>query len=251
MKLGFIGAGNMASALARGIGEPVLVTDLVPGKAEALVEAVGGEVLETPAYVADAADAVVLAHKPGQLETVADEIRDRVRVVISILGAVPTSRIEQAYPGAAVHRFLPNIPVELGQGVLVYAPGSQADESAPLLELFGRAGQIVRLPKEELIEPAMALMSCGPAFMALVAEALVDAGVLHGLDPDDATAMVIETMAGSAAVMRETHGDTRGLRRRVTSPGGSTAQGLAALERAGLRAAFEDAVTSVVDFTKR
>jgi pyrroline-5-carboxylate reductase len=251
MRLGFIGAGNMASALARGIGEPVLVTDLVTGKAEALVEAVGGEVLETPAYVADAADAVVLAHKPGQLGEVADQIRDRAKLVVSILGGVPTSKVEEAYPGTEVHRFLPNIPVELGQGVLVYAPGSRANGSAELLELFGRAGRIVRLPKEELVEPAMALMSCGPAFMALVAEALIDAGVLHGLDPDDATAMVVETMAGSAAVLRETGGDTRGLRRRVTSPGGSTARGLAALEQAGLRAAFENAVTAVVEFTKR
>jgi pyrroline-5-carboxylate reductase len=248
MKLGFIGAGNMASALARGIGEPVLVTDLVPGKAEALVEAVGGEVLETPAYVADAADAVVLAHKPAQLGEVADEIRERAQLVVSILGGVPTTRIEEAYPKAEVHRFLPNIPVELRQGVLCYAARRENPE---LLELFGRAGRIVRLPKEELVEPAMALMSCGPAFMALVAEALIDAGVLHGLDPDDAATMVVETMAGSAAVLRETNADTRGLRRRVTSPGGSTAQGVAALEQAGLRAAFEDAVTSVVRFTQR
>ena len=248
MKLGFIGAGNMASALARGIGEPVFATDVVPGKAEALVEAVGGEVLETPAYVADAADAIVLSHKPAQLTEVARQVGGRAKTVVSILGAVPTTRIEEAYPQAAVHRFLPNIPVELGQGVLVYAA---REENPELLELFGRAGTIVRLPKEELIEPAMALMSCGPAFMALVAEALVDAGVLHGLDPDDAAAMVIETMAGSASVLRATDGDTRGLRRRVTSPGGSTARGLAALEQAGLRGAFEDAVTAVVEFTKR
>ena len=80
---------------------------------------------------------------------------------------------------------------------------------------------------------------------------LIDAGVLHGLDPDAAAQMVIETMAGSASVLRATDADTRGLRRRVTSPGGTTARGLAALEQAGVRAAFEDAVTSVVDFTKR
>src|SRR3954451_20669848 len=109
MKLGFTGAGNMASALARGIGEPVFVTDLVPGKAEALVEAVGGEVLETPAHVADAAGAVVLGHKPRQTGEVAAQIRDRVQTVVSILGALPTTRIEEAYPGASVHRFLPNI----------------------------------------------------------------------------------------------------------------------------------------------
>ncbi|MFL5840164.1 MAG: pyrroline-5-carboxylate reductase [Thermoleophilaceae bacterium] len=251
MKLGFIGAGNMATALARGIGEPVIATDKVAGKAEALVEQVGGEVLDSAAEVAGAADAVVLAHKPAQLNEVAHELAGQADIVVSILGGVPTSSIEAAYPGAAVHRFLPNIPVEVHQGVLCYAQGSRANGSEDLLELFGRVGTIVRLPKEELIEPAMALMSCGPAFMALVAEALIDAGVLHGLDPGDAATMVVETMAGSAAVLRESDADTRGLRTRVTSPGGSTARGLAALEQAGLRAAFEDAVTAVVDFTRR
>jgi pyrroline-5-carboxylate reductase len=152
-----------------------------------------------------------------------------------------------------VYRFLPNIPVELGAGVLVYAPGKAAASGpeAEVLELFERAGLVIRVQNEALVEPAMALMSCGPAFMALVAEALIDAGVLHGLDPADAAAMVVQTMAGSAAVLRETDADTRALRRRVTSPGGSTARGLAALEQAGLRAGFEDAVSAVVDFTKR
>jgi pyrroline-5-carboxylate reductase len=253
MKLGFIGAGNMATALARGIGEPVVATDKLPGKAEALVEAVGGEAVGSPAEVAQQADAVVLAHKPGQLEEVASELNGSADAIISILGGSPVARVEAAYPDARVYRFLPNIPVEIRQGVLCYAPGSRVDqaEEQQVLELFARAGTIVRLPKEELIEPAMALMSCGPAFMALVAEALIDAGVLHGLDPADAAAMVVETMAGSASVLRETGADTRGLRQRVTSPGGSTARGLAALEQAGLRAAFEDAVTTVVDFTRR
>jgi pyrroline-5-carboxylate reductase len=253
MKLGFIGAGNMATALARGIGEPVLACDKVAGKAEALVEVVGGEVMETSAQVAAEADAVVLAHKPGQIQEVAAETHGNAKAVVSILGGTPLVRVETAYPGLPAYRFLPNIPVELREGVLCYWPGKHAGQGPEqeLLELFGRAGRIVRLPKEELLEPAMALMSCGPAFMSLVAEALVDAGVLHGLDPDDAAAMVVQTMAGSAAVLRETGADTRGLRRRVTSPGGSTARGLAALEQAGLRAAFEDAVSAVVEFTRQ
>jgi pyrroline-5-carboxylate reductase len=253
MKLGFIGAGNMATALARGIGEPVLATDKVPGKAEALVEAVGGEVLSGVAEVAERADAIVLAHKPGQLRQVAAEVDGRAKAVVSILGATPTEAVEAAYPGAPVYRFLPNIPVEVGAGVVVYAPGKHAaaGPEAELVDLFARAGTVVRLQNEALVEPAMALMSCGPAFMALVAEALIDAGVMHGLDPDDAAAMVIETMAGSAAVLRATDADTRALRRRVTSPGGATARGLAALDQAGARAAFEDAVSAVVEFTKR
>src|SRR3954465_5054333 len=105
MRLGFIGAGNMAPALAGGIGEPVFATDVVPGRAEALVEQVGGEVMETAAYVADAARAGVLAHKPAQLEELAEQLRGRAQVVVSILGGVPTTKIEAAYPRASVHRF--------------------------------------------------------------------------------------------------------------------------------------------------
>jgi pyrroline-5-carboxylate reductase len=253
VKLGFIGAGNMASALARGIGEPVLATDVVPGKAEALVEELGGEALASPAEVAAAADAIVLAHKPAQLADVAEDVGGAARAVVSILGGTPIAKVETAYPGVAAYRFLPNIPVELRQGVFCYWPGALAADGPEdeLLELFGRTGRVVRLPAEALIEPAMALMSCGPAFMALVAEALVDAGVRHGLDRADAAAMVIQTMAGSAAVLAATQADTAGLRTRVASPGGSTERGLAALEAAGLRSAFDDAVDAVVEFTRR
>jgi pyrroline-5-carboxylate reductase len=93
----------------------------------------------------------------------------------------------------------------------------------------------------------MALMSCGPAFYALVVEAMVDAGVRQGLPPADASRMAVQTMMGTAAVLGENGLDTAALRRRVTSPGGSTARGLEALERGGLRAAFYDAVAAVVN----
>ena len=92
------------------------------------------------------------------------------------------------------------------------------------------------------MDSAMAIMSCAPAFHALVVEALVDAGVRHGLQPADAGRMAVEAMAGTAAVLRESDFDTYALRRRVTSPGGSTARGLAALERGSVRSAFSDAV---------
>jgi len=94
-------------------------------------------------------------------------------------------------------------------------------------------------------------MGCGPAFFALVVEALADAGVRHGLRQEQAGRLVAETMAGTAAVLRDGGYDTAGLRRRVTSPGGSTARGLAALERGGVRTAFGDAVDAVAGATHR
>jgi pyrroline-5-carboxylate reductase len=246
MKIGLIGAGNMATALARGWGEPVVVSDVDHGRAQLLAEQVGGEAPGANAYVADQADVVVLCHKPGQLDEVAEEIRDRAKVIVSILGGTPLADVEAAYPGLPVYRFMPNIPAEVGQGVFCYAPGTHASEGPEqdVLDMFGRIGTVVKLP-EPLIDPATALMGCGPAFFALAVEALVDAGVRHGISPDEAGRLVVETMAGTAAVLREHGDDTAGLRRRVTSPGGSTARGLAALESGGLRAAFADAVDAV------
>jgi pyrroline-5-carboxylate reductase len=253
MRIGLIGAGNMASALARGFGEPVLVADPVTGRAEALAEELGGEALASNGEVAEQADVVLLCHKPGQLDEVAVELRDRARAVVSILAATPVSRVEEAYPGKPVYRFLPNIPVEVKQGMSVYVPGRLAAEGpeSDIVELFQRVGAVMRLPSEPLVEPAMALMSCGPAFFALVVEALVDAGVRQGLARDDAAKLTVETMGGSAEVLRREGLDATALRTRVTSPGGATARGIAALERAGARSAFDDAVAAVVEGTKR
>jgi pyrroline-5-carboxylate reductase len=237
----------MASALARGLREPALVADLHRSRAEALASEIGGEVAESSRVAAAGADAVILCHKPAQLQAVADEIRDDADAVISILGGTTVAELEDAYPNRPVYRFMPSIPVEVRQGVVCYAPGTRAADGpeAEVRELFGRLGTLVELP-ESLIDAATAVMGCGPAFYALVVEALVDAGVAHGLAPDLAATMAVESMAGTASVLRESGNDTRGLRRRVTSPGGMTARGLAALERGGVRAAFGDAVSAVV-----
>jgi pyrroline-5-carboxylate reductase len=251
VKLGLIGAGNMASALARGIGEPVLVQDIDPAKAERLAAELGGEALGSGAEVAERADVVLLCHKPQQLAEVAGGISPRA--VASILAATTTVQIEDAYPGIPVYRFLPNMPVEVRQGMLCYVPGRLASEGPEneVLELFGRAGTILRLDDEPLLEPAMALMSCGPAFMALVAESFADAGSEHGLAPADAMRMVVETMGGTAAYLA-THGwDAEGLRVRVATPGGATERGLIRLEDEGLRRVCRAAVDAVVEGTRR
>jgi pyrroline-5-carboxylate reductase len=243
MRIGLIGAGNMASALARGWGEPVLVSDVDHARAEALAEELGGEAPGSNAYVADAADAVVLCHKPGQLDEVAKEIRGRAKAIVSILGGTPVAAVEAAYPGHPVYRFMPNIPAETRNGVFAYAPGSGAADGpeADVLDKFGEIGTVVPTP-EPLMDSATAVMGCGPAYFALVVEALVDAGVRHGLQPDAAARMAVETMAGTAATLRAHDFDTLALRRRVTSPGGSTARGVAALEHGGVRSAFSNAV---------
>jgi pyrroline-5-carboxylate reductase len=252
MKLGLIGAGNMASALARGIGEPVLVSDIDWAKALALAEQLGGEAVESNAELAERADAVLLCHKPKQLGEVAAEVAGHTDTVVSILAATSTESLSAAYPGAAIYRFIPNMPVEVGRGVLCYVPGPGASggPEEAILRLMGRAGEVIALEDEPLIEPAMALMSCGPAFMALWAEGFADAGAAHGLDRATAMRMVVETMAGSAAWLAEHGYDGADLRRLVATPGGATERGLNALEEGGLGELARSAVDVVVEGTR-
>jgi pyrroline-5-carboxylate reductase len=252
VKVGLIGAGNMATALARGLGEPVLVSDIATEKAQALARELGGEAVASNAELAERADIVVLCHKPAQLDEVAADVAGRAKVIVSIIAATTTSELEARYPGVPVYRFIPNIPAEVRRGVLCYAPGSRSTEGPEqqVLELFGRAGTIIRLDDEQLLEPAMALMSCGPAFVALVAESFVDAGEHHGLSREDAALMMIETLAGTAEYLKAHDLDTEALRARVATPGGVTERGLMKLEQGAVRAACRLAVDTVVEATR-
>ena len=248
MRLGLIGAGNMARALARGWNEPILCTDAFPGRAQALVDEVGGEAVVTNAELAERVDVLILCHKPAGLGPVADEVAGRARGVVSILGGVPLAEVKRAYSGAPVVRILPSTPVEVARGVCVHARDPEADaaHTEAVLERFGRLGPVVTLD-EALVDVAMGLMSNAPAYYALLAEAQVDAGVGRGLPADVAARLVVGTMAGTAALIDRRAMDTLAVRREVTSPGGSTARGLAALERHGVRAAFAAALDAVLD----
>jgi pyrroline-5-carboxylate reductase len=247
MQVGLIGSGNMARGLARGWGRPVLCTDVLAARAEALVQELGGEALASNAELAQRADLVVLCHKPAQLAAVAAEVEPHAKAVASILGGVSLAELKAAYPDRPVYRFLPSTPVEVRQGVVVRAADghqdARLDQDVPAL--FAELGLLVEVD-DALVDTAMGLMSNAPAYVALLAEAQVDAGVRHGLPPDKAAEMVVQTFAGTAALLRARGNDTLAVRREVTSPGGSTARGLAALERAGVRAAFQDALDAVL-----
>ncbi|MGZ6707025.1 MAG: pyrroline-5-carboxylate reductase family protein [Solirubrobacteraceae bacterium] len=247
MQVGLIGAGNMASAMARGWGRPVLVCDALPERARALADETGGEALASNAEVARRADLVLLCHKPPGLEAVAAEVAPHARAVASILGGVPLAALKAAYPGRPVYRLLPSTPVEVRKGAVIIAADEEQDPDldAALRALLGELGTLVELP-DALVDVAMGLMSNAPAYYALVAEAQVDAGVRRGLTPDQAARLVVQTMAGTAELLQRADFDTLAVRRAVTSPGGSTARGLDALERGGLRAAFSDALDAIL-----
>ncbi len=237
----------MARALARGWGDPVLCTDAGSGRALGLVEELGGEALASNRELAERADLVVLAHKPAQLQTVADEIAGHVKAVASVLAGTRVDALQAAYPGVAVFRLVPNTPVEVRRGVVCYAAADGIDAAleAQVLELFERIATIVRLP-ERLMGPASVAASVAPAYVALLVEAQVDAGVRYGLSAELAGRLVVETMAGTAELLAARGYDTLEVRRDVTSPGGITARGLAALERAGVRDAFQAASDAIL-----
>lgn len=253
MNVGLIGCGNMARALARGWGRPVLCFDPLAERAQALARESGGQALTSGAAVAKEADLVVLCHKPAQLEEVAREVAPHAKAVASILAATPLAALKAAYPELPVYRFLPSLPVEVRKGAVVQAADAEHQGALTradgfdqqVRELFGELGTLVVLD-DGLIDVAMGLMSCAPAYIALVAEAQVDAGVRHGIAPAQASALVIETLAGTAELLRSRDYDTLAVRREVTSPGGTTAKGLDALERGGVRTAFSDALDAVL-----
>jgi pyrroline-5-carboxylate reductase len=237
----------MASALARGWGDAVLVHDAYRPRAEALVAQLGGEVLDSNAELAERADVVLLAHKPAGLERVAAQVGGAAKGVISILGGVPLAALRAAYGATPVVRMIPSVPVEVRQGVTCHARDGEADAAleAQAIELFERVGRVVSVDEAQM-DIATGLMSCAPAYVALVAEAQVDAGVRAGMPADLAGELVAANIGGTAALLQARNMDTLAVRRMVTSPGGSTARGLAALEHGGVRAAFDDALQAVL-----
>jgi pyrroline-5-carboxylate reductase len=227
MNIGLIGCGNMARALARGWGQPLVCADPVAERAQSLVAEVGGEALSSNSEVAERADLLVLCHKPAQLQAVAGEVAPQAKAIASILAATPLAALKDAYPNRPVYRFIPSLPVEVRQGAVVQAADTAQEESLDkaVSELFSQLGTLVVLD-DGLVDVAMGLMSCAPAYVALVAEAQIDAGVRRGIPAAQGAELVVQTLTGTAELLRRRSNDTMAIRREVTSPGGVTARGL-------------------------
>src|SRR5262249_21272699 len=148
------------------------------------------------------------------------------KAVASVLGGIPGPMLQDAYPGVPVFPLMPNTPVEVRRGVICYSPVAGIDPALEeqVIELFERLGTVVRV-EQRLREAATALSGVGPAFLALVSEAQVDAAVRHGLPPALAGRLVSYTLAGTASLLEARGFDTLTVRREVTSPGGITARG--------------------------
>jgi pyrroline-5-carboxylate reductase len=238
MKLGFVGAGNMASALARGLaaaeGEPgapeaMLFADADPQKARHLAEEVGGEAVEGNVTVADNSDLVILAVKPNILDEVAPDLVQAGTPVLSILAGTSLETLHEALPGIDLIRVMPNLGAQVRQAVLcvVFPKGTDDARRRRITDLLGLVGEVIELD-ESLIDAATAIMGCSPGYLALMAEVLVEAGVKEGLTEDQTIRMVSKAMSATGGLL-ELH-EPGALKRAVASAGGMTEAGLNTLE---------------------
>jgi pyrroline-5-carboxylate reductase len=259
MRVGFIGAGNMAGGLARGWAaagdepgapEAMLFADADPAKAEALAGEVGGEAREGNVAIADESDLVVLAVKPGVLDEVAADLVQAGTPVLSILAGTTTKTLHEALPGIDLIRVMPNLGAQLRQAVLcvVYGERVGATERERVGELLSLLGDVIELD-EELIDAATAIMGCSPGYLALMAEVLVEAGVREGLTEDQALRMVARSMSATGGLL-DLH-DPGALKRAVASPGGMTEAGLDALEEHRIHEALDAAVDASLERVRR
>ena len=210
--------------------------------------------LDNSAAIANA-DLIVLAVKPQDIDGLLDSISGRVsadQTVLSVVAAIPTAHIE-ARLGAAVPvvRAMPNTPSVVHEGMAGIAAGQHADSAHLALarEVLEHVGRVVAVP-ESYLDAVTAISGSGPAYFALLAEAMIEAGILLGLSREISAELVIQTMLGSAKLLRDEKMHPVELREMVTSPGGTTISAIQVLEQSGVRAAFLNAIQAAMERSK-
>lgn len=254
MRLAFIGGGFMgeamvAGAIRKGLSTPgeISVCEVVDTRRQYMAEAHSVKAVADAGAATDGAEVVVLAVKPQEFPAAGEALSQHVspdQIVMSIMAGVTIASIKNALGHESIVRSMPNTPASIGEGMTVWTAtpavtGEQADLVRSLLSVLGKE---IRVDSEKYIDMATAVSGSGPGYIFLIAEAMIDAAVHIGLRRDVATPMVIQTLLGSARYAAERGLHPAELRNQVTSPGGTTAEGLLALEEAGLRAAFMHAV---------
>lgn len=259
---GFIGTGNMGGALARATAksvapECIFLSDANAQKAADLAKDLGCTAVSAETVAAQC-DFIFLGVKPqvmgSMLESITSVLADRKDsfVLVSMAAGICIGDIQQMlgreYP---VIRIMPNIPVSVGEGVILYDYSDAVPEAAVAVfrESLQKAGMVSHLP-EKLIDAGSALSGCGPAFVSLFVEALADGAVMCGLSRQQAMEYACQTLIGTAQMLLQTGMHPGQLKDAVCSPGGSTIAGVAALEGGAFRAAAMDAVVSAYERTK-
>ena len=245
--IAFIGSGMMAEAMIRGllsqkIVEPgqIIAAGPRPERAEKLHERHAIEVTTDNRIAAEKGQIVVLSVKPQVLNDVMPEIRGHLRrqdMVVSIIAGMPIEVIANGLAHAAVVRAMPNTPAQIGQGITVWTVTPEVSESQkqPAQAILGSLGQEVFVEDEDYLDMATALSGTGPAYVFLLMEAMIDAGVHMGFSRRISKQLVFQTMRGSVEFAARSDKHVAELRNQVTSPGGTSAEALYHMEKGGLR----------------
>ena len=260
IKLGVVGGGVMGEAfLSRLIAqqfyrpEEVLVSDPQAQRRDFLAQKYGVGVTADNRSLARASDVLLLAIKPQIFGSVATELAEddgerpleekSLPVVVSILAGVSLSKLEAAFGHQPVIRAMPNTPATVGAGITAIAPGKTVSKSQleQAIAIFKSVGEVVEVP-ESLMDAVTGLSGSGPAYVAIMIEALADGGVAAGLPRAIASALALSTVLGTAVLLQQSELHPAQLKDRVTSPGGTTIAGIARLESAGFRSALIEAV---------
>lgn len=257
MIVAILGAGVMGEALLSGLiragrrAEDILVTERRADRGKQLVERYG-VMFVSNADAAEQADTLAIVVKPQDMAGLLDEIADKVRpgqLVVSLAAGITTAFIESRLPtGVAVVRVMPNTPALVDEGMAAISPGAHCDEGHlhQAEDLLRATGRVVRVPERQM-DAVTAISGTGPAYVFYVVEAMIEAGVHLGLPRSTATEMVVQTLVGSAKLLRETGEHPTVLRERVTSPGGTTAAAVRLLEEGRVRADFLAAIEAARD----
>ena len=257
-KIGFIGTGNMGAAIAAAVagqGRELLLANRTPAKAQALADRLGARVVKNP-EAAGESDLLFLGVKPQMMEEMLSDVAPILRtretpfVLVTMAAGLTCQTIQDMAGGAyPVIRIMPNTPCAIGKGVVQYCSLGVGEEAlAEFAALMAPAGLIDRVD-EKLIDAACAVSGCGPAFAYLFMEALADGAVACGLPRDKALAYAAQMVAGSAEMVLQSGKHPGVLKDAVCSPGGSTIQGVRALEESGFRAAAMNAVIASYEKT--
>lgn len=259
MKIGFIGLGNMAKAmiggmLAKGIAKPEELTGSAKTEKtrKAVEEKYGIETLADNGAVAEASDILILAVKPQMFDTVIPQIRDRLRkdtLIVSIAAGRTIAQIEERLGGSfKVVRCMPNTPAMVGEGCSGVCRNERVteEEMARCMELVSSFGLAEEVP-EKLMDAVVGVSGSSPAFVFLFLEALADGGVKAGMPRGQAYRFAAQTVLGSAKLLLETGKHPGELKDMVCSPGGTTIEGVQALEDMGFRSAVMSAVEACVE----
>ena len=263
LQIGFLGAGKMASALAKGFIAARLVTprqliasDVMEPARASFAKEVGAKAATSNAEVMKFARVIILAVKPDQVAGVLAEIKPHCtenHLLVSIAAGVTLAKLEGALPsGARVIRVMPNTPALVGAGASGYALGShaKAEDAALAQQLLGAVGLACAV-KESLLDAVTGLSGSGPAYAFLMIEGLSDGGVAAGLPRDIATRLAAQTLLGAAKMVLETGLHPGALKDMVTSPGGTTIEGVHELEKGRVRGALMSAVRAATDKAKK